>query len=110
MLKTQVLEQGIFREGNAFFRGWDLALENGTYTGLGTRHCQGGKCLFSGVGFGFKKWKNLQVWEQGIVGVENAFFRGWDLALENGTCTGLGTRHFRGGKCPFSGVGFGFGI
>ena len=48
-----------------------------------------------------------QAWEQGIFGVENARFRGRDLTLENETCTGLGIGHFRGGKCPFSGVGFG---
>ena len=46
--------------------------------------------IFGGV-IWLGKMERVQVCEQGIFGVGNARFRGWDLALENGTCKGLGT-------------------
>ena len=62
--------------------------KNVKHPGLETGHFRDGKYPFSGVGFGLEKMERVQVWEQGIFGVGNARFRGWDLALENGTCTG----------------------
>ena len=65
-----------------------LQEKNVKIPGLGTGHFWYGKYPFSGVGFGLEKMERVQIWEQGIFGVGNARFRGWDLALENGTCTG----------------------
>ena len=90
MLKTQVLEQGIFREGNAFFRGLDLALKNGKIYRSGNKALSGWKMPFFGGGIWLWKMEHVQVWELGIFGVGNAYFRRWYLALEYETCQ----RHF----------------